>query len=55
MAKEKGLSDKVLYFNSISEASFYIKGDYTAVPSIIKNIQETKPWCHAWGYKWSYY
>ena len=55
MAKEKGLSDKVLYFNSISEASFYIKGDYTAVPSIIKNIHETKPWCHAWGYKWSYY
>ena len=54
-AVEKGLSDKVLYFDSLSAASYYIKGegDRTAVANIHKNIHSPK-WCHAYGYKWHY-
>lgn len=44
-------------FDSISEASFFVKGDknYTAVANIHKNIQNIKNgknWMYAFGYKW---
>ena len=44
-------------FDSISEASFFIKGDknYKAVPSIHKNIKDIKngkTWAYAFGHKW---
>ena len=44
-------------FDSISEASFFIKGDknYKAVASIHKNIKDIKNgknWTYAFGYKW---
>ena len=46
-------------FNSISEASFFIKGErnYSAVGSIsnnIQNIENGKTWCYSFGYKWYY-
>ena len=44
-------------FNSISEASFFIKGEmnYSAASSISNNIQKIKngkTWCYSYGYKW---
>lgn len=44
-------------FDSISEASFFIKGDknYSAVSNITKNIKDIKNgknWSYALGYKW---
>ena len=44
-------------FDSISEASFFIKGDknYGAVSSIwrnIQNIKDGKTWMYSFGYKW---
>ena len=44
-------------FDSISEASFFIKGDknYKAVANIkhnIQNIKDGKTWSYAFGYKW---
>ena len=44
-------------FDSISEASFFIKGDknYTAVGNItnnIKDIKNGKTWAYAFGHKW---
>ena len=44
-------------FNSISEASFFIKGDknYKAVANITKNIKDIKngkTWTYAFGHKW---
>jgi len=54
-AVEKGLGTKVLYFDSLSEASYFIKGEGNrrAVANIHKNIHSPK-WCHAYGYKWYY-
>jgi len=44
-------------FDSISEASFFIKGDgnYSAVASITKNMKDIKNgkgWCYSFGYRW---
>ena len=44
-------------FDSISEASFFIKGNknYSGVSNIIKNIKDLKNgrnWMYAFGYKW---
>ena len=44
-------------FDSISEASFFLKGDknYAAVGNITKNIKDIKngkTWAYAFGYKW---
>ena len=54
-AVAKGLSNEVLYFDSLSSASYYVKGegDRTAVANIHKNIHSHR-WCHAYGYKWYY-
>lgn len=54
--KETG---EVIQFDSISEASFFIKGEgnYKAVANItrnIKRIQNGEIWCYAFGYKWYY-
>lgn len=54
--KETGQS---LYFDSISEASFFIKGEgnYSAVANILRNIkriQNGETWCYSFGYKWYY-
>ena len=48
-----------VYFDSISEASFFIKGDknYSATASISKNIKDIKngkTWCYAFGHRWYY-
>lgn len=50
---------EVVYFNSISEASFFIKGnkDYSACSGILKNIQNIengKNWTYAFNHKWFY-
>lgn len=50
---------EVIEFNSMSEASFFVKGEgnYKAVPGISKNIkriQNGETWCHAFGHKWYY-
>lgn len=50
---------EIIEFNSISEASFHIKGEgnYKAVAGIsnnIKRISNGETWCYAFGYKWSY-
>ncbi len=54
-AVAKGLSNEVLYFDSLSDASYFIKGEgnRTAVSNILKNIN-SPVWCHAFGYKWYY-
>lgn len=46
-----------VYFDSMSEASFFIKGDknYTAVANISHNIEDIKngkTWCYAFNHKW---
>ena len=51
--------DNVITFNSLSEASYYIKGDgnRSAVGNIhnnIKNLQSNKNWMQAYGYQWFY-
>ena len=51
---------ETIHFNSISEASFYIKGegDYTATSSIssnLKNRENGQYWKYAFNHKWSYY
>jgi len=48
-----------VYFDSMSEASFFIKGhgNYTATSSIsnnIKRIQNGDVWCYSFGYRWYY-
>ena len=56
----KGISihtGEVIEFDSISEASFFIKGqgNYKAVPAIhnnIKHISNGETWRYAFGYKW---
>ncbi len=50
---------ETVQFNSITEASFFIKGEgnYKAVPGIhknIKRIQNGETWCYSFGYKWYY-
>jgi hypothetical protein len=50
---------ETVYFDSISEASFFIKGDgdYSACGNITKNIRsisDGKPWCYAFGHRWYY-
>lgn len=58
----KGVNIKTgetIEFNSISEASFFLKGEnnYKAVPNIsrnIKRIQNGETWCYAFEYKWYY-
>jgi len=50
---------EVVEFNSLSEASFFIKGEgnYKAVSGIhnnIKRISNGETWCYAFGYKWFY-
>jgi len=54
-AVSKGLSNEVLYFESLVDASYHFKGigNKTGVSNIINNIN-SPPWCHAFGYKWSY-
>mgnify|MGYP003113221052 CR=1 FL=1 len=51
-----GMSTEVVYFDSISEASFHIKGtgNYSAVSGISLNIKKNQPWCYSYGYKWSF-
>ena len=51
----KGLDNETLYFDSLAEASYYLKGegDKSGVSNIHKNIH-SPAWCHAFGYKWSY-
>jgi group I intron endonuclease len=44
-------------FNSVSEASFFIKGEanYKGVGNIINNIkriQNNETWCNSYGYRW---
>ena len=48
---------KEIRFDSISEASFFIKGDgnHSAVANITKNIKDIKNgkgWCYSFGYRW---
>lgn len=48
---------EVVEFESMSEASFFIKGEgnYKGVSNIMNNIRRIKngeTWCHAYGYKW---
>jgi hypothetical protein len=50
---------KVIEFESILEASYFIKGDgnRNGVPNIWKNIQRIKngqTWCYSYGHKWYY-
>lgn len=50
---------EIVEFNSMSEASFFIKGEgnYKAVAGIhnnIKRIRNGETWCHAFGHKWYY-
>lgn len=49
----------IIKFNSISEASFFIKGEgnYKATANIINNIkkiEQNETWCYAFGYRWYY-
>lgn len=48
---------EIVEFDSMSEASFFIKGDgnYKGVANIKNNIQRIKngqTWCNAYGYRW---
>lgn len=46
---------EIVEFGSMSEASFFIKGDKKGVPNISNNIQRVKngqTWCNAYGYRW---
>jgi hypothetical protein len=48
---------EIVEFDSMSEASFFIKGDgnYKGVANIHNNIERIKngqTWCHAYGFKW---
>lgn len=48
---------EIVEFDSMSEASFFIKGDgnYKGIPNIKNNIQRIKngqTWCNAYGYRW---
>lgn len=48
---------EIVEFGSMSEASFFIKGDgnYNGAPNIKNNIERIKngqTWCHAYGYRW---
>jgi hypothetical protein len=48
---------ETIEFNSISEASFFLKGEgnYKATPGIsnnIKKIESGETWCNSFGYKW---
>jgi hypothetical protein len=50
---------EIIKFNSMSEASFFIKGDgnYSATSNIghnIKRIEKSETWCYAFGYRWYY-
>jgi hypothetical protein len=50
---------EIIKFNSISEASFFIKGEgnYKATANIINNIkriQQNENWCNSFGYRWYY-
>jgi hypothetical protein len=50
---------EIVEFNSISEASFFIKGDgnYKGVSNIhnnLKRIENGETWCNAYGYRWYY-
>jgi hypothetical protein len=50
---------EMIEFDSISEASFFIKGegDRSAVANIMRNIKRIssgETWCYAFGYKWYY-
>lgn len=50
---------EVVEFNSMSEASFFIKGegDYSGVANIKNNIERVKngcSWCYAFDYRWYY-
>ena len=50
-------SGEIVKFESMSEASFFIKGEgnYSAVGNIsdnIKNIKNGQTWCNAYGYRW---
>ena len=50
---------EMIEFNSITEASFFIKGEgnYKAVANIVSNIkriQNGETWCYSFGYKWYY-
>jgi group I intron endonuclease len=56
----KGVNIKtgeVIEFNSLSEASFFIKGEgnYKGVANIhnnIKRIENGESWCHSFGHRW---
>ena len=50
---------ETIEFNSISEASFFIKGEgsYKGVSNIhnnLKRIENGETWCNAYGYRWHY-
>jgi len=50
-------TNEIVEFGSMSEASFFIKGDgnYSGVANIKNNIQRIKngqTWCNAYGYRW---
>jgi len=50
---------EIIKFNSISEASFFIKGEgnYKATANIINNIKKierNETWCNAYGCRWYY-
>ena len=50
---------EIIKFNSMSEASFFIKGDgnYGGASRIctnIKRMEKGETWCHAFGYHWYY-
>ena len=50
---------EIVQFNSISEASFFIKGEgnYSGSGNIsnnIRRIENGETWCHTYGYKWFY-
>jgi len=52
-------TDEIVEFNSISEASFFIKGErnYSGVSNIhnnLKRIENGETWCNAYGYRWYY-
>jgi group I intron endonuclease len=46
----------VFEFNSLSEASFFVKGDgnYAATGNISKRLKEGNNWIHCYGYLWQY-
>lgn len=49
--------DNVLTFNSISEASFFIKGEgnYSATANIVNRLKKSdQGWINCYGYKWRY-